>query len=251
MIGNPDRFAHRDRHPWPGRTVPSSTPTPASSKPAIINMAVNARGRHGGAADGLTIAVGMAASLAQRRAVCRKNPYGYVAVSVADTGSGIPPDQFERIFEPFFTTKQAGHGTGLGLSQVFRLRQAIRRRSGRRQRGRQGQYFHAVFAAHRRRRQNPRQLPGGRCAGRSTGGGCRCWWSKTIPRVGQFCHRRTGRSRLRHPPGGQRRALRSKCWPSAPICFDVVFTDVVMPGIDRPRTRSGNPPPVTPTCRSC
>ena len=40
-------------------------------------------------------------------------------VSVADTGSGIPPDQLERIFEPFFTTKQAGHGTGLGLSQVF------------------------------------------------------------------------------------------------------------------------------------
>lgn len=38
-----------------------------------------------------------------------------VALYVADTGMGIPPENLERIFDPFFSTKRSG-GTGLGLS---------------------------------------------------------------------------------------------------------------------------------------
>ncbi|HEX9931534.1 MAG TPA: ATP-binding protein [Allosphingosinicella sp.] len=43
----------------------------------------------------------------------------YVAVTVADTGTGMAPDVAARATEPFFTTKEAGRGTGLGLSQVY------------------------------------------------------------------------------------------------------------------------------------
>lgn len=45
-------------------------------------------------------------------------PGDYLAVSVADTGEGIPEDVREKIWEPFFTLKPQGVGTGLGLSTV-------------------------------------------------------------------------------------------------------------------------------------
>lgn len=43
----------------------------------------------------------------------------WISISVSDNGNGIDPDYLPHIFEPFFTTKAPGHGTGLGLSQVF------------------------------------------------------------------------------------------------------------------------------------
>jgi two-component system, cell cycle sensor histidine kinase and response regulator CckA len=43
----------------------------------------------------------------------------YVALSVTDTGVGIPPGELKRVLEPFYTTKAPGKGTGLGLSMVY------------------------------------------------------------------------------------------------------------------------------------
>jgi signal transduction histidine kinase len=40
---------------------------------------------------------------------------GELEIRVADSGTGIPPEDLERIFNPFFTTKEAGEGNGLGL----------------------------------------------------------------------------------------------------------------------------------------
>ncbi|MCJ2019485.1 ATP-binding protein, partial [Methylobacterium sp. E-065] len=90
---------------------------PSQFDTALVNMAVNARDAMDG--DGrLTIRV----RPVERMPAVRLHPAvegDFVAIDVSDTGSGISADRLERIFEPFFTTKAVGQGTGLGLSQVF------------------------------------------------------------------------------------------------------------------------------------
>lgn len=46
---------------------------------------------------------------------------GVVALSVRDTGPGIPAEHIARVFDPFFTTKQPGEGTGLGLAISYEI----------------------------------------------------------------------------------------------------------------------------------
>jgi signal transduction histidine kinase len=51
------------------------------------------------------------------RLATARNDALMVVLSIADTGSGVSPDDRERIFDPFFTTKQAGTGLGLSICQ--------------------------------------------------------------------------------------------------------------------------------------
>ena len=90
---------------------------PSQFDTALINIVVNARDAMDSEGR-ITITVRPVEEMpAVRRHAAVMAPY--VALSIADTGSGIPADQIDRIFEPFFTTKGVGQGTGLGLSQVF------------------------------------------------------------------------------------------------------------------------------------
>jgi PAS domain S-box-containing protein len=89
----------------------------AQFQTALINLAVNARDAMDGEGQ-LTIGVRKAGAIpAQRGQPPRAGTF--IAISVADTGSGIAPEHLSAIFEPFFTTKEVGKGTGLGLSQAF------------------------------------------------------------------------------------------------------------------------------------
>jgi CheY-like chemotaxis protein len=84
---------------------------------ALVNIAVNARDAMDGEGT-LTLRLTCTCPLpAIRGHAASARPFA--AIALTDTGSGIAPNVLDRIFEPFFTTKEVGKGTGLGLSQVF------------------------------------------------------------------------------------------------------------------------------------
>lgn len=92
---------------------------PNQLESALVNLAINARDAMP-AGGKLTLE---AANVFADADYARLNPEAaegqYVAICVTDTGTGMTKDVVARAFEPFFTTKEAGHGTGLGLSQVY------------------------------------------------------------------------------------------------------------------------------------
>ena len=93
---------------------------PTRMHQVIMNLAVNARDAMD-AGDTLTITT-------ENVSLDTDDPFAKglkagpcVALTVADTGHGIPPQNRPHIFEPFFTTKPETEGTGLGLSTVYAI----------------------------------------------------------------------------------------------------------------------------------
>ena len=91
---------------------------PGQLENALLNLCINARDAM---PEGGRITIETANKWLDDRAARQHDmPEGqYLAMSVTDTGTGMPPEVIERVFEPFFTTKPIGEGTGLGLSMIY------------------------------------------------------------------------------------------------------------------------------------
>ena len=84
----------------------------------LMNLAANARDAmpSGGRFQITTAAIELTSNHAGTPSLAAGR---YICISASDTGTGISPETRERMFEPFFTTKDRGHGTGLGLALAY------------------------------------------------------------------------------------------------------------------------------------
>ena len=99
--------------------LPAIFVDPGRLESALLNLCINSRDAM---PDGGTITIEVMARELDIDYV-RENfdviPGPHVLIAVTDTGSGMSREVMEKAFTPFFTTKEVGRGTGLGLSMVY------------------------------------------------------------------------------------------------------------------------------------
>jgi len=102
----------RGEAPWLSNVDPNQLES------AILNLALNARDAM---PDGGQIVIGTENIVLDEGQAAQVGVAAgsYVVLGVADSGIGMARSVIDLVFEPFFTTKDVGHGTGLGLSQVY------------------------------------------------------------------------------------------------------------------------------------
>lgn len=87
----------------------------------LVNLATNARDAMKSQGGGVLTIVTEAVTAEDVARAGAPNPKDgdWAAIHVSDTGTGMDEATLKKIFEPFFTTKEAGQGTGLGLATVY------------------------------------------------------------------------------------------------------------------------------------
>ena len=193
---------------------------PAKLEQAILNLATNARDAMPQGGE-LTLAVRSYPACAGESA---EVPEDHVAVVVSDSGVGIPQTIINRVLEPFFTTKPFGKGSGLGLPMVHGFVAA----SG----------GHVVVSSPPGRGATvelhfPRTdggVPPAEVRDQPVGGAETILFVEDDPGVASFglaCLRRLGYEVTPAMNGSEAGALAA----SRPEAFDLLLTDVVLPGM--------------------
>ena len=100
--------------------VPAVLADRAQLETVLVNLAINARDAMmtPGGQNGGTLEIGGQAEIIDSRHPGTLSPGRYVRLSVSDTGRGMDAETLRRATEPFFTTKEKGQGTGLGLAMA-------------------------------------------------------------------------------------------------------------------------------------
>ncbi|MFN4019419.1 MAG: response regulator [Erythrobacter sp.] len=161
----------------------------------------------------------------------------YTVLIMQDTGGGIPPHVLPKLFEPFFTTKEQGKGTGLGLSTAYGIvKQSggfifadnITDKSGHPT----GARFTVYFPVHRGEAPKKRETKPPLVSSEwSTGGKVLLVEDEDMVRaVAERALTRAGYD-VKACSGGEE-GLAAIAEPGA--AFDIVVSDVVMPGMDGP-----------------
>ena len=196
----------------------------AQFETALVNMAVNARDAMDGEGQ-LRIEVSCSQGAPLQRGHCATDEI-FVAVAVKDTGQGIAPENLSRIFEPFFTTKELGRGTGLGLSQVY----GFAKQSGGEVNVASKPAEGTTFTLYLPKAEKPSEATAGTARSSPPEGRGRVLVVEDNQQVGEF-------ARQILEDMGYETALAVdapaalKCLEENEGAFDVVFSDVVMPGM--------------------
>lgn len=216
---------------------------PQQLEQVIMNLAVNARdainskdSRNGEAAGRISL---LTRSLKAKDVIQLGSEIlptsDYTVLIVQDTGGGIPPHVLPKLFEPFFTTKEQGKGTGLGLSTAYGIvKQSggfifadnVTDSSG----NPTGARFTIYFPVHRGEAPRRKEAPAPVSSDWSSGGKILLVEDEDMVRaVAERALSRAGYQVTACPGGEEGLAVIAEGAE-----FDLVVSDVVMPGMDGP-----------------